>query len=130
MKGDALNTKIHCKTRFNEVGERYFEHKEASEPTDKRCSITARSTPRLLGGGGAHLLEIRPRVSLEKPNMEILVHHEVQPEVLEAPGERREHGELASERLCTKRQATRRHKLAEGAQPNTGMYVYTHPQTG
>ena len=53
MKGDALNTKIHCKTRFNEVEERYFEHKEASEPTDKRFSITARSTPRELGGGGA-----------------------------------------------------------------------------
>lgn len=49
--------------------------------------------------GETYLLEIRPRVSLEQPNMEILVHHEVEPEVLEASRERREHGKLASERL-------------------------------
>lgn len=61
--------------------------------------IYAKYIRRAEGGVLNYLLEVRPRVSLEKPNMEILVHHEVQSEVLEAPGERGEHGELASERL-------------------------------
>lgn len=97
------------------VVEKYIRHRKTStrgcdnpyynitvnckRPTEVRGAIYAATVMRQRRKFDMHLLEVRAGVSLEQPDMEILVHHEVKPEVLEASGERGEDGELASERL-------------------------------